>query len=323
MASADFELSISIDCENEEIIEMLKAFREYTTGNREAYFTFVEVNRGEDELDIENASDEEIENFICENDGEVSISAIGPFGHYGLLNDVDVFREMSEAAPNGWFEADINGTTTYTMQNLHCELIEGKLNITTYYEANETRGDAYAAYVEEKLPHLVFTRLFRISAEEFDEYEYTDFLSCTLIDEDEGFASLEYEDFIDEFDGLTDITSDEFRATVAVISSLGIQSYQDYVFDHEDEFGDEEEFVYDPVSKSYIGNDNPFPKSNTAYNVNEYMREQLKNLGRPHSDEDLAALSIEDAYALITGTYALDHADEIGDSLFGGDDNWE
>lgn len=315
MSTAEFELSISIDCENKDIIEMLKVFRAYTTGDREAYFNFVEVVRGETDLDIESASDEDIEDFVCENEGEISISGIGPFGHYGELNDVDVFREMAEAAPEGWFEADINGCTTYTEQTLHCELKDSKLSINTFYEANEERFDAYSAYIEDALPYLVFIRLFRIAAEEFDESDYADFISCTLSYENDGFKSLEYEGFIEEFEGITDITSEEFDANIAVINSLGIMSYQDFVFENEDEFGAEEELVYDPIAKSYIGLERPIFKSNTVYNVNDLIKTYLASIGQPNSDEDIAALSVDDVYSILAGTYGKDSAAPIAESI--------
>ncbi len=149
---------------------IVNIMKRYAVGEKGVYFSFVDVERGEDTLsDIENESDEDIAALITENDGEVKMSAIGPFGHFGMLNDVDIFRDIAEAAPNAYFSAEIDGNTTYTTQHLECELKDRMLHIETFFLNNDEETDSYVRYFKSKLPYRKFIKLFGIDADDFDD----------------------------------------------------------------------------------------------------------------------------------------------------------
>ena len=164
---ADYKLELTIEGNADDLLRMLEIVGLYT-GDRPQRFTDIIVN-GE-EIDLIKLT-ESIVQEISET-GKINISAKGPWGGYGRLDDVGLFREMAEAAPKAHFTAQISGSETYAVQNLVCELKEGLLNVETYYEENGELEDAWAEYFVKELPYADFKTLFKVSGKDFDEQEY-------------------------------------------------------------------------------------------------------------------------------------------------------
>ncbi len=313
MATAEFEFSMTINGTALEVADILKIMKSYAEGKDGVYFSFVKVS-GEagDSTNIEEMSEEDILAFAGECAGEVKLEGLGPYGRYGVLNDVDIFRDMAEAAPGASFEAEITGSTTYTEQSMTCTLADRLLNISSSYCAPGDEADDYLIYVTEKLTCERFVELFGLDAEEFAEDSYNDLLIDVLFEEGVALTDVEYEQMKDEL-GCEELTEETFEAAMEQIAALDIESYEDYV----SEGGDgESQLCYDPVAKAYVGRSAPVLKTNQAYDMNDMMREYLQKQGKPCSDEDLAALSLDEAYAIMAGIFGggEDAADDEADA---------
>lgn len=240
MATADFDLSIHIEACKEDALNLIEVLRKYNNGEKGVYFSFMEV----EENDIEDDLDELLE----EEDVELEVTALGPYGSYMFLNDVDLFRDMAVAAPDAYFEAEINGGTTYTEQSLNATLEEGILHIETYFLSNDDVPDAYEDYFVSIVPYHAFIAYFGIDENELDEDDYRTFVNDVFcfFDED-SFEQMDYDDFVGNLDIETEIDEDTFKK---FISELDILNYYD--FQDEYEGGDEEEFDWNPLTQEYI-----------------------------------------------------------------------
>ena len=293
MATADFELNMTINGTNEELATMLAVFKRYIEGEKGVYFNWPSVTRSDEEIDLEESTSKEILEFLEESEGEVEISASGPYGHYGMLNDVDLFRDMAEAAPDASLEAEITGTTTYTEQNLNCNLENRILHISTFFEANEEEGDVYAEYFTGKLPYEKFIRLFQVTDEDFDEDIYADFITDTFQYEEKTLADMDYDEFMEALDVASDLDEEGFEAVMKEIRAMNWQNF--YEVREDADLGFDDEMDYDPIAKAYVGRPAPM-KCGEVVSANEIIRSGLQAMGRPSDDAAIADLSVEEAY---------------------------
>ena len=308
MATADFELNMTINGTNEELATMLAVFKRYIEGEKGVYFNWPSVTRSDEEIDLEESTSKEILEFLEESEGEVEISASGPYGHYGMLNDVDLFRDMAEAAPDASLEAEITGTTTYTEQNLNCNLENRILHISTFFEANEEEGDVYAEYFTGKLPYEKFIRLFQVTDEDFDEDIYADFITDTFQYEEKTLADMDYDEFMEALDVASDLDEEGFEAVMKEIRAMNWQNF--YEVREDADLGFDDEMDYDPIAKAYVGRPAPM-KCGEVVSANEIIRSGLQAMGRPSDDAAIADLSVEEAYdALFAAMGQSDEEDE-------------
>nr|MBQ4456420.1 hypothetical protein [Clostridia bacterium] len=63
-----------------------------------------------------------------------------------------------------------------------------------------------------------------------------------------------------------------------------------------DEYTEAKHYTYDPVKRKYLGQK---PVEKGLIEVNDILKKVLASQGKPHSDEDLADLSVEEAYDLM------------------------
>ena len=240
MATADFELSMNIECELEEAQALLEVLKRYSEGFNGVYFNFMEANG----VDVEDDLDELFDDF----DGEIEVTAFGPFGSYMMLNDVDIFRDMAKVAPNCKFDAEISGCTSYTEQSINCELEDGILHISTYYESNDEAPEAYEEYFLSKVPYQNFIEHFGIDTEKFDEDSYKTFINDVFCYFDgDTFEELDYDEFTGNLDLDIEIDEDTFNEFVSNIDAMNFYEFRD-----EAECGMSEEFYYDPINNKYI-----------------------------------------------------------------------
>ena len=147
MGASDFNTGAKISGTKEEVFSILKVMHSYLTEKREQYrekrncpyLSSLYID-GEDELDarrrIEQLSDEELMTFIEEKNCTIIVSASGPYGVFGLLDEVDLFHDMAEAAPNAYFEGGMGGFGTGGDQFASFELKDGHM-ICKYKYPNE------------------------------------------------------------------------------------------------------------------------------------------------------------------------------------------
>lgn len=322
--TADFQLEMTLMGEQTDIKNMLEVFAHYSKhGDREAYFSFIRLNDksldfGNDKIDLENITDELVANLSLS--GEVRVSAFGPYGRYSELNDVGLFREMSEASPNGRFVAEISGFQQYSEQNLKCRLEDGKLYIMTFYMSNEETGEAWQEEFKKKLPLKKFKKLFAVSGKDFNKesYEYAveEFESIFR----DGFEYAEFDDFvstIEDNDGEIDLDENRFKEIMEnELPALGICDPEE--FEDEYEGGETNEYVYDPVARVYEGKSKPLFDGTGVDDTNDILAAGLRAQGLPDDEETLANLSIEEAYAALAA--ALGTSDDDDEEDFDGED---
>ena len=313
MATADFNLEMTINGTDEELATLLGVFQKYLKGEKGVYFNWPEVTRGDEDCDLEEAAPEEILEFLEGAEGEVEITADGPFGHYGMLNDVDLFRDMAEAAPDASLEAEITGITTYTEQNLNCNLENRILHISTFFQSNDEESDAFMDYFTGKLPYEKFIRLFQVTDEDFDKAAYMEFISDTFESQETTLADMDYDEFMEALDVESDLDEEDFEAVMEEVRAMDWQNF--YEVREDAEMGFEDEMDYDPIAKAYIGRPAPM-KCGEVVNANEIIRAGLQAMGRPSDDAALAALSVEDAYEAL---FAADGEEEDCDD----EDDWD
>lgn len=300
---AYYELELTMEGTSEEIKNMLEVLGLYE-GERSAYFTSVAVNSCE--VDLMNLTQEIVSKILSIN-SQVKVSATGPFGSYCELNDVGIFREMAEVAPNALFVAEISGWGKYELQNLKCELKDRMLNIMTYFKAYDSIFIEYAAEFTAKIPYEKFMKLFKISGDGFDEKAYDSLVERFYDLFSDGFEVADYKEIIScihEFGSETELDEDEFR-NVAVNNFVAFGIIPSFDFEYYHECGTTNVYDYDPVTKTYVGKNKPI---NIYFeeNVNELIAEGLRKLDLPSDDDAVANLSIEDAYDALEAAFHID-----------------
>lgn len=312
MGTAEFSMTITMKGNAEEMRAMLSEIKRYSGRETPAYFCMKSIDIGGEKVNPEQIDDAGLESV----QNELVISADGPYGQYFELNDVDIFRDMAKAAPNANFEAHIEGCTSYTEQTLDCELKDGKLHISTFFLSNEEGPEAYIEYYLDKLPFEDFAEMFKVDTTDFDEDSYREFIDCCVVYSDEGLNDLDYEEFCSEMEDCVGVDEEEYEAALAKYSQLGIMSFEE--FEENSEYGDRFEYEYDPAVGEYTGSAKSIPVEKPAFaddtiDINEYIRGYLKDNGFPCDDAAIAALSVEDAYAILAGTYGKESAESAQD----------
>ena len=286
--NADYETKIVFLGNEEERKRFINIVKLYSSRDtREAFFDF--------DLD----SLEEMENDDSE---EIEIEASGPWGSYGELNDVGIFREIAEATPNAELKAFITGSGTYEAQSLKARLKDKKLYIETYLFSYEDIGERYTEYLTKKLPYDEFVRLFKIDADEFDEDAYVEYMEyCAYEDEDQTISDISYEDFLENVEG-TEIEEEEYNEIVEKLRERRIETYDEFKISGED--GCIDRLIYDPVSKDYCkGTVLP----NGPFDATGLLTDQLKKEG---NEKDPSELSLEEAYELLGKAFEKEDDDE-------------
>lgn len=313
MATADLDFNLRIKGTPEEITALLGIMREYTDGKDGVYFsmTSVDIDGTVFRFPLTAADDEEFLNAVRSCSKPVDIHSCGPFGKYGMLNDVDIFRDMAEAAPNAEFTGSIDGFAGYADQSLSARLENGKLRISTFYLSDDVRGEAAYDYATTCLPYDKFIELFRLDADEFTDEKYEELMGNEISCSDspaEFFEETEYEEFLELLEADCPIDEDEYSEIVEQLAELDCIPFEEFL--EENDYADCENFVYDPIEKKYLEASGSVMKSNTAYSANEEIRAYLDSIGRPSDDDTIAALSVEDVYAIMAGVYGKDEDED-------------
>ena len=315
--TVDFDLGITMNGTPEEIAALVGVIRHYSGNETAAYINCVSLNKGDKSCHLSCASEEDIKKFIEENNAPIDVSACGPYGHYCTVDEFDMFEKMADAAPGAYFKGCISGGTSYTTESVNCELVNGKMHVVTSCLCYDELSDAYLEYVKENLPFDEFIALFGLNPEVVDEDMYDELINLSLVDEELPFHEIDLESFIENLDiDAEDVDETLFVSAMEKISEMDIMDYYNFIDDDANEYGSTQKYDYDPIARTYIGRSNVVASSEPV-NFNEQIREYLKDKGLPHDDETIGALSVEDVYAIIAGTYAADTAnaaDEADDT---------
>ena len=269
--SADFNTEILMKGTKKELLAMTKVLKSYVTEKQEqynknrdcAYMISIRIN-GENYLD--KLTDEQLKEVVENANGSVKADAMGPYGVFGLLEEVTLFEEMAEAAPMAYFDGLMSGFNVGGDQAKKGVLENKLLYLYIDYpdddfddedDFDDKYGEeAQAEYIKamkKLLPYSKFVKLFKVDKEEFAEEDYDDFIYDQMIDG--GFPDIDYDDFMDALENCAKIDEDAFYEITADLSGAGVVSFDDYCgydeeWDEEDEEWDQER-SYDPIAKKW------------------------------------------------------------------------
>ena len=139
MGAADFSTHVRLEGTEEELFEMLKVIKTYAVDKRQqyaknkdcAYLLSVFIGRFQVEglaPKIDAMTDEELMAFVKERKGVVLVDASGPYGRFWGLQDMKMFHEMAEAAPNAKFNGSVSGFDPGGTHAAELILADGLLN---------------------------------------------------------------------------------------------------------------------------------------------------------------------------------------------------
>ena len=139
MGASDFNTGARIQGTNKEVLDILKVIHSYETDKREQYrekrncpyLMSVQISGDDDDFNqqkhLSDFSDDELIAYIEDKGCVVCVNASGPYGIFGLLEEVDLFHDMAEAAPNATFSGGMGGFGTGGDQCAGFELKDGLL----------------------------------------------------------------------------------------------------------------------------------------------------------------------------------------------------
>ena len=108
---------------------------------------------------------------IILNGAGVFVSASGPWGSFGYLDEISLFEDMAVAAPNANFQGSISGFNTGGNQDAEFELINGLLHSRYAFQGDEYYDDEEYEYDDEKEIEWVFEVIFNPITKESKEID--------------------------------------------------------------------------------------------------------------------------------------------------------
>ena len=253
--SADLNTSITMRGSFEELLSMIKVLQlfeseklqQYRTTKDCGYIEWVNVQGASGVIRTSELSEQKLIEFLSNAGNELIIDAAGPWGAFCEPGEVGLFEALSEAAPNAFFDGNINGFVTGADVSHIGKLIDGKLHLTDYYVADETFPELYVEEVEKKLSYSKFCKLFNVDKEEFELEYYSDFI---MEASEEGFPNeMDYDTFM-EFCDCAEIDEEQFENALNQVADLGIVDFETFCESiNEDDFSTKS--VYNPIEKVY------------------------------------------------------------------------
>ena len=154
MGAADFNTGATIQGTKDEVFAILKVMYSYVTTKREQYrekrncpYLMSMCINGDNEFGmrrpISDFADDELMAYIEEKKCAICVDASGPYGVFGLLEEIDLFHEMAEAAPNAKFEGGMGGFGTGGDQCANFELKNGLLHCKYSLPSDDWDEDGY------------------------------------------------------------------------------------------------------------------------------------------------------------------------------------
>ena len=228
----DYEFALTLYGSKEQLDKMLEVYQAYH-GDRNAYFICDKISR---------------------QDGQVQISAFGPYGDYKELKDVSLFCELSETVPDARFEGMISGNTRHKIRNLECELKDEKLYVSAVNGSKDETKEAWIRYFMNRIPLEQFKEIFEAQEEEIDEELYREILSTRAFQSD--FDEWELVDYVGHFKYLygPETILDLVRVYEMMkndLPSSGLLTYPRFAKEYYAR--NAKKYIYDPVEKKYVG----------------------------------------------------------------------
>lgn len=202
-----------------------------------------EKSGSEYSFQLGHIKDLDIDDLLVQRDGKgnIKIEAMGPFGKFEPTLDLDIFKKMADAAPNGYFKVTIDGDITYSEHHAVAELKDGTLTFhSSYYNYDDSAAkirDILAEeteYDEDEDDYSGFKEMFKISStddeDEDDDLELEDIFDDFVSALDSSL--FEYEDFtdlLDEYDAKTSLSDESFMDLLDGIGLADADAIRDEV----------------------------------------------------------------------------------------------
>lgn len=254
--SADFNTTITLRGNSEEFFAMLKVLKEFENADREQYIDNVCVKSEYDKCYTEDMDNEDLRKFLSDAGKELTVEAMGPWGHFDNPKEIRLFEALAEASPNASFKGNISGENCEYFE-ICGELKNGKLSLSDSKAMGS--GDAYMSYTEcmqENVSHENFCELFKIDENMFDEDLYCDFISEIATAQYDFPNNMCYDVFM-ELCEYSEIDEEQYEEAKKELSAQGFESFDDFV----NSTKCLKTGVYDPIVKTYTGNYDNFGSS--------------------------------------------------------------
>lgn len=140
MGAADFNTTITLKGAREDVLAMMRVVKSYITDKHEQYREkrnceyLMGANIEAHDINpfsgpnVGDMSDDEMLAMIDKYNCQITISASGPYGVFGNLDDIDLFKDMAESAPHASFTGFIGGFSVGGDQCAAFELKDGLLH---------------------------------------------------------------------------------------------------------------------------------------------------------------------------------------------------
>ncbi len=222
---ADFNTDLAVTGTQEEYATILKEIAKYRKDSSSIYFdSAFAYAKGKKMIDVIRSSDSVIDTFVSTFEGELQISASGPYGRfYSICDDISLFEDIAKAVPHCAFSGTMDGFDPGGNQTVHAELSDGVLHLFYKYPDADYFFVEIPMIVEdviESLPYSKFIELFKIDADSFDEDHYEDFIWDTAVNGGTFPNEDGYEEFVDKYGSA--LSEDEYKKAVQEVILLGI-----------------------------------------------------------------------------------------------------
>lgn len=129
---AEYETTVEMKGTLDEVKAMLDVFKEYSH-DKDIYFECAYISRNYN-INTRNrvyldSNQSKIDEYIEKLKGRVVVHAMGPWGRFSSLLEVGLYKRLSEAAPNAYFNMMMSGSDDYDGQSLNVEQKKGKIKI--------------------------------------------------------------------------------------------------------------------------------------------------------------------------------------------------
>ena len=225
----------------------------------------------------DSISDEEIEKKLSKLDDNeeytVYIDADGPYGRFATLEEINLFKEITDISQDITFNGAIVGGEYIPEDRLEVKYSNKKLYAKCFLY-NEDYNDNYIEEIKKILPYNKFCELFKIDESKFDESDYASFIWDEIGIQHFPYA-YDYDSFIENYEA-SEISKKEYQEAIKEIKKLKLKDVSEF-FNKRKEYWSLLE--YNPVKKEYKENG----KSVTILNDKEEALKAIKSKKLPLS----------------------------------------
>lgn len=208
--SADFNTYISINGTLEDIRKILDILETYVKNENGIYL---------DDLFFDK---KKIIGKVKNNHLDLSFG--GPYGRFGMLEEISFPDEMAKAAPDSSFTVNISGFSTGADEAMNAEYKNKQMTMKLFYKPNECGYEDYIKYLKEKITKEEFIDITGCTKD-----EYSDFIEELA----ENYGDINSISYVNMLDISEDIKKKDFNKLVKKIKTMDILSYDDFDSDED------------------------------------------------------------------------------------------